>query len=119
MKLSWAIIALLLCIIVVGTILRIDNIGGRTIGHIETYVPGIELPSGISIPPPRYGLLDYMRRTLQEEPHPPAYYIFMFPWTKAFGTSLLSIRLPSLIFGVLCIILIYIGLNMDVYGCFY
>ncbi len=102
------IVALLLCIIVVGIILRVDNIAGRTIGHIETYVPGIELPSEISEPRPRYGLLDYISRTIGEEPHPPAYYVFMFPWTKAFGTSLLSIRLPSVLFGVLSIILIYI-----------
>ena len=107
MKQLW-IIAALLSIIIVSTILRIDNIRERTIGHIETYVPGIELPSGISIPPPRYGLLDYIRRTIQEEPHPPAYYVFMFPWTRAFGTSLLSIRLPSVLFGVLSIILIYL-----------
>ena len=108
MRYNWKITALLVCIIVIGTILRIDNIATRTIGHVETYVPGIELPEGISDPRPRYGLFDYIARTIGEEPHPPAYYIFMFPWTKIFGIGLLSIRLPSVIFGILSILLIYI-----------
>ena len=41
------------------------------------------------------------------DPHPPFYYIFMFFWIRLFGDSELSIRIPSLIFGILSIFLTY------------
>ena len=107
MKPFWTVVVLL-SIIVIGTVLRIDNIEERTIGHIEMYVPGIEFPGDISIPRLRLTVQDTILRTLGEEPHPPGYYLLMFPWTKMFGTSLLSIRLPSVIFGVSCILLVYL-----------
>ena len=106
MKKKETILALL-CLVIIGTIFRLDNISRRTIGHIETYVPNIELPEEISIPEPRLTLKKTITGTIGEEPHPPAYYVLMFFWTKIFGTSLLSIRLPSVIFGMLSIILIY------------
>lgn len=40
--------------------------------------------------------------------HPPFYAVFMFLWTKVFGDSELAIRLPSLLFGLLSIWLVYV-----------
>ena len=42
------------------------------------------------------------------EPHPPGYSPVMLAWTKWFGSSIFSLRLPSLLFGVASILLIYV-----------
>lgn len=39
--------------------------------------------------------------------HPPLYYLVMRVWSLAFGTSEIALRLPSVIFGVLTIWLVY------------
>lgn len=41
-------------------------------------------------------------------PHSPFYHIVLKIWTKIFGTSELSLRFPSLVFGTLCIPIIYL-----------
>jgi hypothetical protein len=41
------------------------------------------------------------------EPHPIGYYLAMWAWTKAFGASLLSTRIPEMILGALSIPLVY------------
>ena len=42
-------------------------------------------------------------RTLLRDIHPPLYSIFMFSWIRLFGDSELSIRLPSLVFGLVSV----------------
>jgi 4-amino-4-deoxy-L-arabinose transferase-like glycosyltransferase len=46
--------------------------------------------------------------TILLDPHPPVYSGFMFVWITLFGDSELSIRLPSLIFGVVSVGLTYL-----------
>ncbi|HJY98769.1 MAG TPA: glycosyltransferase family 39 protein [Patescibacteria group bacterium] len=39
--------------------------------------------------------------------HPPLYYLVLRAWTQIFGFSEVSLRLPSVIFGVLTVLLVY------------
>jgi mannosyltransferase len=51
-----------------------------------------------------YSLVDF---------HPPGYFVLLWIWTRIFGFSEISVRLPSVFFGVLTIYLIYhIGKNL-------
>ena len=95
-----------LIIIAAGFYLRVSGLDTRSISHPEVYVPGIELPAGISEPPSRTSLVPLLFFHFYAEPHPPAYYFFMFGWTKLFGTSLLSLRMPSVLFGLMSILLL-------------
>lgn len=101
----WAVIVLG-AIMLLGFLFRLDNLAARTMGHIEVYVPGIELPEELSWPKPRLSLETTIKDSLHE-PHPPGWYIIMWPWTKIFGTDLFVIRLPSVLFGVGSIFLVY------------
>lgn len=80
----------------------------RGITHVESYIPGLNLPAGISEPPRRIGLLETIQWHWHAEPHPPGYFIFMWFWTKLFGTSLTAIRLPGIISGGISIAMIFI-----------
>jgi uncharacterized membrane protein len=71
------------------------------------YVPGIPLPSEISEPHERLTLGSVLSGTFSSDTHPPGYYILMWAWTRCFGTSLFSIRLPGALFGIACIPLVY------------
>ena len=67
---------------------------------------GIWLDEGVSIARaeaslPRLVSSDY------PDPSPPLYYLFLHFWIKVFGDSELSIRIPSVIFGVLAVFAIY------------
>lgn len=95
-------------ILLLGAILRLQNLGLETIGHIEIYVPGINLPYELSDPRPRLTLLKTISGTIAGEPHPPGYYILMYVWTKVFGTGPWAIRLPSALFGITSVLLIYL-----------
>ncbi|MFT7617356.1 MAG: hypothetical protein ACI97A_000992 [Planctomycetota bacterium] len=97
----------LLAILAVAVGLRLSGIDNRGMTHVEAYVPGLELPADISTPPPRYSLSDVLMYHFHDEPHPQAYYLLMHAWTRLCGTSLQSIRLPSLIFNVLSIALLF------------
>jgi len=105
----WVAIATLSTLVLLGGLLRLHDLSKSTIGHIEMYVPGIELPPvELSDPAPRLTLVKTITGPIAWEPHPPGYYVFMFPWTKLFGTSVMALRLPSVLFGVASILLIYI-----------
>ncbi len=89
-------------------LLRSYDLTARGMSHIEVYVPGIPLPAGISDPAPRLTIKDTLNGILvYQEPHPPAYYLFMLYWTKIFGSDLFALRFPSVLFGVGCILLLY------------
>ena len=74
----WFPIILISIVIFVGGLLRLNELGNRTIGHIEIYIPGIELPLEYSEPPPRLTLLKSITEPIADEVHPPGYYMFMF-----------------------------------------
>lgn len=87
--------------------IRFDGLADKSLSHPEIYVPGIELPANISEPPPRTSLVPLLWFHFHGEPHPPAYYFLMFGWTKLFGTTVFALRLPSVIFGLLSVFLIF------------
>jgi 4-amino-4-deoxy-L-arabinose transferase-like glycosyltransferase len=96
-------------IVLLGSLLRLSDLDEGTIGHIEIYVPGIDLPYDLSDPRPRFTPYEILIGMLVEmEPHPPGYYFLMLAWTKLFGTGIVALRLPSVIFGVASILLIFV-----------
>lgn len=105
----WLPIAVLITIIIIGAWVRLHDLTSRTITHIEIYVPGIELPPDLSNPDPRGTIQQTLTSMLvAAEPHPPGYYFAMLGWTKWLGTGILALRLPSVLFGVASIILVYL-----------
>jgi len=94
-------------------VLGFEGIERRGMTHVEVYIPGIELPEGISEPPIRTELFRTLTWHINAEPHPPGYFMAMLGWTKVFGTSLTALRLPSVLFGGLAVLLIF-GLGTQV-----
>lgn len=90
-----------------GTALRLPHIETRSISHPEMFVSGIPLSDEISTPRPRMDLFTTVKSTLNSDTHPPAYYVIMWFITKVFGSSIWAIRLPSVVFGVLSIALVF------------
>jgi len=103
----WPAAVVLALILLSGTLLRLDHLDSKSLTHPEAYVPGIELPDGISEPPPRVKLYPLIWWHFHGEPHPQGYYFMMWVWTKLFGTSLYALRLPSVLFGIGSIMLIF------------
>lgn len=99
-------------VVLAGAVIRLDRLDARGIGHIEIYVPNIALPDELSQPPPRLSLLKTITGAIWEV-HPPAWYIAMWPWTRLFGTSLLAVRLPSVLLGAASILLIAVLAKLE------
>lgn len=95
--------------------LGLEGIERRGMTHVEVYVPGIELPAEISEPPPRIGLMETVMWHFHSEPHPQGYYFLMWGWTKVFGTSLTALRLPSVLFGGLAVLMLFAAVS-PLYG---
>ena len=107
---SWEIASGLLLvtgIAVVAFAIRAVDIEHRGMTHVEVYVPGIELPDDISTPQPRIGIGETLKWHYFREPHPPAYYIMGWAWTRVAGTELWVLRLPSVLLGAASIFLVY------------
>jgi uncharacterized membrane protein len=102
----WLLCIVLGIILLSGIIFRFDGLDARGMGHIEIFVPNIDLPMGLSNPAPRLTLWKTLTGIMWE-PHPPAWYLSMWFWTKFTGTDLFTIRLPSALFGVASILLIF------------
>jgi len=75
--------------------------------HPEMWVPNIPMPEGLSEPRQRLTLWKVLTGTLSTDTHPPFFYVLMWAWTKCFGTSIWSIRLPSALLGIACIPLVF------------
>jgi hypothetical protein len=103
----WLIALVLGTLMLLGAGIRLEHLESRGIGHVESYTPGLPFPDGISSPEPRLTLGRAISGPMFEEPHPPAWYAAMWPWTRVFGTDLFTIRLPSVCFGVAAIGLIF------------
>lgn len=110
---NWLYLGTLFLILIIAFLLRMEGIDLRGMSHVEAYIPGINLPPLISEPPPRLDFLTLLSWHWHDEPHPQGYYILMFFWTKLFGTSLVSIRFPSVIFGVGAVALTYVLASMS------
>ena len=90
----------LILVFATGIFVRLYPIPTRSISHPEIYVPNIHMPEGLSEPHERVTLMKVLSGTFTSDTHPPGYYVFMWAWTKIFGTGIWSIRLPSVIFGL-------------------
>lgn len=88
---------ILLSITLAGTALRLFNLTAISLWHDEAF-------SALLIKYP-WGEMFYR---IGLDVHPPMYYIFLRIWHYAFGDSLFSLRLLSVLFGVGTIIAIYI-----------
>jgi hypothetical protein len=107
-KFTWLAISILIAITLLGAWLRLADLDRMSIAHIEMYTPGIDLPRGLSSPEPRLNLRDTFTGLLvDEEPNPPGYYFLMLAWTKIFGSSIVALRLPSALFSIASILLVY------------
>jgi uncharacterized membrane protein len=107
MKQKWVYLALIL-ITLLGLAIRLYELDKRTMTHIEISIPGIPLPKGLSDPSPRLTVMATLRSVVgAEDPNPPAYYLMMLAWTRITGTAIWWLRLPSVIFGTACILLVF------------
>ena len=103
----YAAAALIALSLMAGAWLRLSGLERRSISHPEMYVPGIPLPEGLSEPAPRMTASRILSGTFSSDTHPPGYYLLMLPWTRTVGTSLRAIRLPSALFGLASILLLF------------
>ncbi len=95
MKRASAAIILFL-ILILGIALRIYDLDGESIWYDE----------GDSVYLARMTPFQVIMNPSSHD-HPPLYYFLMHRWIKAFGDSVFSMRLPSAIFGILSIFMIY------------
>jgi len=100
--LTWVLAAAILA----GVILRFVGLDRRTIEHPENFVSRLVVPSWIEQPRQALDLVAVLKGSLHDG-HPPAWFVAMHAWTGLFGTSLLSIRLPSAILGALSLFLVF------------
>ena len=54
-----------------------------------------------------YNLVEIITKFIRADTHPPLYYLLLDIWSLLFGYSEFSLRIPSLIFGVLTVYVIY------------
>ncbi len=101
------VIVALMVVVACGSVLRLDDLTRKTLTHTEAIVPNIEWPADISWPPARLSFYDTFWWHFHSEGHPEVYYFFMWGWTKLFGVGLTALRLPSALFGIGCIVLVY------------
>ena len=106
-RVLWISTVLVFASLVGGAWLRLSGLEARSITHPEMYVPNIPLPEGLSEPAQRTTAAKILTGTFSSDTHPPGYYLLMLPWTRAAGTSLQAIRLPSALLGTACVPLVF------------
>jgi hypothetical protein len=106
--------------IVLGGAVRMYKLTDRSVAHDEIYPPEIPLRGDISAPVPPLDLAQVLRADLFYGQQPPGYYLMMSVVTKVSAASPFAIRLPSVLFAVASIGLVYwLGLliGQRVPGC--
>lgn len=98
-----------------GLALRLHDLDLRSISHPEVYVPGIPLPAGHSVPPPRHTWAETLWMHFHDEPHPMGWYLAMFVWTRLAGVSEWALRLPSAVVGAASVWFVFL-LGRRVWG---
>ena len=53
-------------------------------------------------------LPDFFNKFIPADFHPPLYYLFLMGWSRVFGISEISLRIPSVIFGVATVYFVYL-----------
>ncbi len=64
------------------------------------------LDEGSSVKFAKLGIWEILKST-QTDAHPPLYYLILHFWIKIFGDSEFSLRFPSALFGIFCVIAVY------------
>ena len=90
---------MLLAILLVGLSLRIYQLDAESLWLDEAYTVDYMAYAGNS-------LLEVLRMSLPDQ-NPPLYYVLLHYWMWLFGDSEVSVRLPSVLFGILSVGLIY------------
>jgi len=88
----------LLGIVLIGVFLRVYDLGVQSLWFDEAFSVWISKMSLSQIVPTVAGV----------DVHPPLYYFILHYWIALFGTSEVAVRLPSVLFGVLAIPVIYV-----------
>jgi mannosyltransferase len=86
----------LLAIVLVGAFLRLYHLRAQSLGADDTWSVWIAL---LSVPK--------ILQSTAADVHPPLYYFLLHYWMAYFGASELAVKLPSVVFGVLSIIVMY------------
>src|SRR3989338_2921383 len=87
---NWFIVAVILML---GFLLRFHDLGEESIWLDEA------------------SSLKFATTAQKDVGHPPVYYALLCAWVGSFGTSEFSLRLPSLVFGVLSVLVLYLVVN--------
>ena len=53
-------------------------------------------------------IVDFFTKFMPADFHPPLYYLVIHYWTEIFGSSEISIRIPSVLFGVATVYIVYL-----------
>ena len=88
----------LLGIILIGALLRVYDLGVQSLWTDEAFSVWISNMS----------LSQIVQTAGAIDQHPPLYYFILHYWITLFGTSEVAVRLPSVLFGVLAIPVIYV-----------
>jgi mannosyltransferase len=86
----------LLAIVLVGAFLRLYHLGAQSLGADDTWSVWIA----------QLGL-SKITQTTAADVHPPLYYFLLHYWMASFGTSEIAVKLLSIVFGVLAILVVY------------
>jgi 4-amino-4-deoxy-L-arabinose transferase-like glycosyltransferase len=86
---------------------RTYKLADRSVALDEMSTPATLLHADTSVLLPELDLAHVLRSDLFYGTHPPGYPLMMFGVTRVFGTSLTASRLPSVLFGVASIGLVY------------
>lgn len=95
------IVVLLTAGLLAGFAVRLFHLDQQTITHPEFYVPNIPLPDWVDTPRERLTPGAVASFALFGDKHPPGYELLMLAWNKTFGTGLFTMRLTSVLFGIL------------------
>jgi len=90
----------LAAILAFGLAVRSVGLADHTLSQAESFNPGIPYPAYAVVPTERTNAIETLRSTIWHDVHPPAYYLLMLGWAKAFGVELGVMRLPSVAIGL-------------------
>lgn len=88
---------MIILILIVGLILRLISLN-----------QSLWLDEATSALVSKMSLGDLFSRFMPFDFHPPLYYLILNFWVKVFGSSEISLRIPSVIFGVLTVYVVYL-----------
>ena len=98
----------LILILIVGSIIRFQNLDKLSMSHPEFYVPGIEIPTYMTDPTQRSTIVEVIAAPFKiHHPHLPGHDLLMLGWTNIFGTELSWMRASSALIGIFTLLIFY------------